>query len=325
MDSERGAGRALVTGGAGFVGAAVVRALLAEGYPVRVLLRAQSHRRNLADLPVELAIGDVRDLDSVRAAVEGCTLVYHTAALYSSRPDDEALLYAVNVDGTHNVLHAAAAAGVSRLVHTSTIGTVGRPAEPTALPTEDTPFNLWAQASHYVRSKVLAEQAVLASAAPAVVVNPTAPVGPGDWRPTATGARLLAYLRGQTPPYLDGGINFCGVDDIARGHLLAARYGRHGQRYILGHPDGNLDLAAFLALMAQASGQPPPHRTPSWRTRLNPRRWRTAPVAPASTRPPALTCNPARALHELHWQPGPLLEAFTAAVHWLRANFEVGS
>lgn len=97
-----------------------------------------------------------------------------------------------------------------------------------------------------------------------------------------------------------------------------------GQRYILGHPDGNLDLAAFLALMAQASGQPPPHRTPSWRTRLNPRRWRTAPVAPRRLAP-ALTCNPARALHELHWQPGPLLEAFTAAVRWLRTNFEVGS
>lgn len=323
--SEQDANRVLVTGGAGFVGGAVVRALVNEGYRVRVLVRAQSDQRNLVGLPVERVVGDVRSPDDVRAAVEGCLSVYHVAAFYSSQPADEALLYAVNVDGTRNVLRAAGEAGVSCLVHTSTIGTIGRPAEPTTLPTEDTPFNLWDQASHYVRSKVMAEQAVLAADMPGVVVNPTAPVGPGDWRPTASGARLLAYLRGQMPPYLDGGINFCGVDDIARGHLLAARFGRRGQRYILGHPNGNLDLAAFLSLMAQASGQPPPRLPQPWRVRLDPRRWRAAAAAPASTRPLALTCDPARALRELQWQPGSLLEAFTAAVRWLRTNFDVGA
>lgn len=312
----------LVTGGAGFVGAAVVRVLLAEGLPVRVLVRANSDQRNLAGLAVERVLGDVRDLDTVRAAVDGCGSVYHVAAFYSSRPADEALLYAVNVDGTQNVLRAAAETGVACLVYTSTIGTIGRPAEPTVLPTEDTPFNLWDQASHYVRSKVLAEQAVLAAAVPAVVVNPTAPVGRGDWRPTATGARLLAYLRGQMPPYLDGGINFCGVDDIARGHLRAAQYGRRGERYILGHPEGNLDLAAFLTLMAQASGQPPPRRESSWRTRLDPRHWRSTAAAPTTARPLALTCDPAKALHELDWYPGPLLDAFAVAVHWLRTSFD---
>lgn len=323
-ESEMRPGTALVTGGAGFVGAAVVRVLMAEGQRVRVLVRAQSDQRNLAGLPVERALGDVRSLDDVRAALAGCAMVYHVAAFYSSQPADEAQLYAVNVDGTKNVLRAAAEAGVTSLVHTSTIGTIGRPAEATALPTEDTPFNLWEQASHYVRSKVLAEQAVLASGLPAVVVNPTAPVGPGDWRPTATGARLLAYLRGHMPPYLDGGINFCGVDDIARGHLLAAQYGRQGERYILGHPDGNLDLAAFLALMAQASGLPPPRTASSWWSRWNPRRRRALAVPPVSTRPPALTCDPTKALRELHWQPGPLLDAFIAAAAWLRTNFETG-
>ncbi len=323
--SDSGAGTVLVTGGAGFVGAAVVRALIADGQRVRVLVRAHSDQRNLSGLPVECVLGDVRDLDAVRAAVVGCVAVFHVAAFYSSQPADEALLYAVNVDGTHNVLRAVADAGVTTLVHTSTIGTIGRPAEGTALPNEDTPFNLWDQASHYVRSKVLAEQAVLAADVPAVVVNPTAPVGPGDGRPTATGARLLAYLRGQMPPYLDGGINFCGVDDIARGHLLAAHHGRRGERYILGHPDGNLDLASFLAVMAQASGQPPPRHAASWRARLDPHRWRIAPAAPASTRPLALTCDPTKALRALQWQPGPLLDAFMAAVRWLRARFDVGT
>lgn len=313
--------RVLVTGGAGFVGAAVVRALVADGRVVRVLVREGSDVRNLAGLPVERVVGDVRELEAVRRGVRGCQAVYHVAAFYSSQPADEALLYAVNVQGTGNVLRAAAESGVTSLVHTSTIGTIGRPTAPAELPTEDTPFNLWDQASHYVRSKVLAEQAVLAADVPAVVVNPTAPVGPGDWRPTATGARLLAYLRGQMPPYLAGGINFCGVDDIARGHLLAAQVGRSGQRYILGHPTGNLDLAAFLALMAQASGQAAPRAAPAWRARLDPRRWRTAASPAPTTLPPALTCNPARALRELQWQPAPLLDAFVAAVRWLRINF----
>lgn len=312
--------KALVTGGNGFVGAALVRALLAEGVSVRVLARPGSDRRNLAGLAVEVCAGDVRTPASLPAALLGCTHVYHLAALYSANPADADLLYAVNVEGTRHLLQAAAAAGVERFVHTSTIGTIGRPPAADDLPTEDAAFNLEESASHYVLSKWRGEQLALAAAA--VVVHPTAPVGIGDWRPTATGGRILAYLRGQMPGFLAGGINFCGVDDIARGHLLAAAHGQIGRRYILGHPAGNLDLDAFLALMHTASGQPPPRPAQGWRARLTGLRRPAAPpvTAPAAARPAALTCNPARALAELHWTPGPLLGAFQAAVAWYRAS-----
>ena len=316
---------ALVTGGNGFVGAAVVRALLRADARVRVFLRPGSDRRNLVGLPVEVVEGDLRDADAVTRAVDGCTQVYHVAAFYSANPADARLLYAINVDGTQNLLQAAAVAGVERFVHTSTIGVIGRPADPQQLPTEDTPFNLEDRASAYVLSKRQGEQLAVAWAAqgkaPVVVVNPTAPVGRGDWRPSATGARILAYLRGQMPSYLAGGINFCGVDDVARGHLLAAAHGQIGARYILGHPAGNLDLDSFLALMQAASGQPAPRSTPTWRGRL--RAWlpRPASSARATTtdmRPAALTCNPARAVRELQWTPTPLLAAFQTAVIWYR-------
>ena len=317
---------ALVTGGNGFVGAAVVRALLRADIAVRVLLRPGSDRRNLAGLAVEVCEGDVRTPATITQAMQDCAQVYHVAAFYSANPADAALLYAVNVDGTHNMLQAAVAAGVERFVHTSTIGTIGRPLDPHALPTEEIPFNQEERASHYVRSKWRGEQLALAAAAAGdaavVVVHPTAPVGMGDWRPTATGGRILAYLRGQMPGYLAGGINFCGVDDIARGHLLAAAHGQIGRRYILGHPAGNLDLTGFLALLQAASGQPPPRPAQGWRARLT---GLLRPVAspvtvPAAARPAALTCDPARALAELHWTPGPLLEAFQTAVAWYRAN-----
>lgn len=317
----------LVTGGNGFVGAGVVRALVRAGAAVRVLLRPGSDRRNLAGLAVEIVEGDVREAAAVRRAMQGCAHVYHVAAFYSANPADAAQLYEINVQGTQNLLQAAETAGVERFVHTSTIGAIGRPADPNLLPTEETPFNLEAHASHYVLSKRQGEQLALACAVqgkvPALVVHPTAPVGIGDWRPSATGARILAYLRGQMPGYLAGGINFCGVDDIAQGHLLAAARGQIGERYILGHPAGNLDLAGFLALMQAASGQRPPRPTLSWRARL--RAWLLQSAAPdsvatATTRPAALTCNPARALRELQWRPAPLLTAFQAAVAWYRAN-----
>ncbi|MBK9096006.1 MAG: NAD-dependent epimerase/dehydratase family protein [Anaerolineae bacterium] len=317
---------ALVTGGNGFVGAAVVRALLRADIAVRVLLRPGSDRRNLAGLAVEVCEGDVRTPASLPAALLGCTHVYHLAALYSANPADGDLLYAVNVEGTRHLLQAAAAAGVERFVHTSTVGTIGRPPAADDLPTEDVAFNLEGSASHYVLSKWRGEQLALAAAAAGdaavVVVHPTAPVGMGDWRPTATGGRILAYLRGQMPGYLAGGINFCDVDDIARGHLLAAAHGQIGRRYILGHPAGNLDLTGFLALLQAASGQPPPRPAQGWRARLiGLLRPVASPVTvPAAARPAALTCDPARALAELHWTPGPLLEAFQTAVAWYRAS-----
>jgi len=319
----------LVTGAAGFVGSHVVRALLAEGEQVRALVRPTSDRRNLAGLDVEIVFGDVRDPQAVAAAVAGCDVVYHVAARYSSRPEDAAEMYAINVGGTKCVLQAALAAGVERAVLTSTIGTIGRPGGD-SLPTEETAFNLWDTASHYVKSKYLSEVAALRLAdegLPLVIVHPCAPVGPGDFKPTVTGQRIVDFLNGRRPSYLAGGINFVAVRDVAQGHVLAARRGRLGERYILGNAEGNLDLDAFLRLMAQVSGRPvPPPQRPSfrmaWRVGASRRlaRTRRRGKRTAGFKPAALTADPSKAIRELGLPQTPLADAFAEAVAWFEAN-----
>lgn len=308
----------LVTGGAGFVGSHVVRALLAEGERVRVLVRPRSDLRNLAGLDVEILFGDVRDAQAVAAAVAGCDVVYHLAARYSSRPEDAAETYSVNVEGTKCVLRAALAADVERAVFTSTIGTIGR-SPSGGLPTEETPFNLWNTASHYVKSKHLSEVAARRLAEeglPLVIVHPCAPVGPGDRKPTVTGQRIVDALNGRRPSYLPGGINWVSVRDVARGHVLAARHGRPGERYILGHAQGNLDLDGFLRLLAQVSGRAMPEaERPSWLAR-----WRQHQERSAGSRPASLTADPGKAIRELGLPQTPLAEAFTEAVAWYEAN-----
>jgi dihydroflavonol-4-reductase len=229
------------------------------------------------------------------------------AALYSARPSDAPALYQVNVGGAQAALAAAAAAGVQIVVHTSTIGTVGRPANG-APADEGCPFNLWPVASDYVRSKWLGEAAALwwsQRGLPVVVVHPTAPLGAGDRRPTATGQRIVDFLAGQRPDYPNGGMNLCPVDDIAAGHLLAAQRGQPGRRYILGHAAGNLDEAGFLALLAQASGLPVP--PPAGQ--------------PVSRRPLSLTANPQRAVAELGLPQSDLADAVAAAVAFYRSTY----
>jgi len=308
----------LVTGAAGFVGSHVVRALLARGEKVRALVRPTGDLRGLGEMAVEIITGDVRDPRPVARAVAGCDMVYHLAARYSSQPGDAAELYEVNVGGTKCVLRAALAAGAGRVVLTSTIGTTGRPADDT-LPTEETSFNLWPSASHYVKSKYLSEVAALRLAEeglPLIIVHPCAPIGFGDSRPTVTGQRILDFLRGKRPSYLAGGINFIAVRDVAQGHLLAAHKGRVGERYILGHLQGNLSLDEFLKLMAQVSGRTvPPAERRGWRARLL---RRAAP--PAGFRPAALTADPSKAVQELGLDQTPLHEAFTEAVAWYKGE-----
>jgi dihydroflavonol-4-reductase len=308
----------LVTGAAGFVGSHVVKALLAREETVRALVRPTSDQRNLEGLDVDVVAGDVRDAEAVSSAVEGCAVVYHLAALYSPQPEDTAEMYEVNVGGTKCVLRAALAEGVGRVVLTSTIGTIGRPAD-SSLPTEETVFNLWSTASHYVKSKYLGEVAALTLAERGlemVIVHPCAPVGAGDGKPTVTGQRIVDFLNGHRPSYLGGGINFVSVRDVARGHLLAARVGRPGERYILGHEQGNLSLEEFLGLLAQVSGHeiPPPERR-GWRAR-----WRRPGRQSAGTRPAALTADPGKAIGELELPQTDLSEAFSEAVEWFRQN-----
>jgi dihydroflavonol-4-reductase len=251
-------GPALVTGANGFLGAAVVRALLADGAAVRAFVRAGSDRRNLAGLDVEIATGDLTDRESLRAAAEGCAAVFHVAADYRLWVADAAPMYRANVDGSVNVLDAAAAAGVPRVVYTSSVAVLGINADRTPAD-ENTPVTLSQMVGHYKRSKFLAEQAVRARAAeleyPLVTVNPSTPIGPGDVRPTPTGRILLDAAAGRMPAFVDTGLNLAHVDDVARGHLLAFERGRPGERYILGGED--FTLQRILEVVALHVGRRP--------------------------------------------------------------------
>ena len=244
---------ALVTGGNGFVGSHVVRALLARGDHVRVLLRETADRSALSGLDVELAIGDLRDGASVERASAGCDEVYHVAADYRLWLTDPAPMYATNVEGTKNVIRAARAAGVKRIVHTSTVGALGIPHG--GIGREDTPVTLEQMPGHYKRSKFLAEQEAIKAAregAPIVIVNPSTPIGEYDYKPTPTGRIIVDFLNRRMPAYLDTGLNLVDATDCARGHLLAAERGRVGEKYILGGE--NLTLKEFFARLARLSG-----------------------------------------------------------------------
>ncbi|MFZ5556197.1 MAG: hopanoid-associated sugar epimerase [Pseudomonadota bacterium] len=249
----------LVTGASGFVGAAIVRALRAEGASVRVLARPTSDTRHLRGAGVEIVRGDLLDPDSLAAAVAGCRGVFHAAADYRLWAREPAALYRTNVQGTVNLLRAAARAGVERAVHTSSVATVGLRGDGTPAD-EDTPSRLDDMIGHYKRSKFVAEQEALKVARDfglaLVVVNPAAPVGPGDRRPTPTGRMVLDTAAGRTPAYVDTGLSVVHVDDVARGHLLAYRRGTPGERYILGGE--NLALRDILARIARLAGARPP-------------------------------------------------------------------
>jgi dihydroflavonol-4-reductase len=256
----------LVTGANGFLGAAVVRALLADGSRVRAFVRRGSDRRNLTGLDVELAEGDLNDRGSLQAAAHGCAAVFHVAADYRLWVADPAPMYTTNVDGSVNVLEAAAAAGVGRLVYTSSVAVLG--INPDKTPADEaTPVTIEQMIGAYKRSKFMAEQAVSRRAAeldfPVVTVNPSTPIGPGDFRPTPTGRVILDAAAGRMPAYVDTGLNIVHVDDVARGHLLALRFGRRGERYILGGQD--LSLREILRLVGEHTGRPASKvRLPHW-------------------------------------------------------------
>ncbi len=245
---------ALVAGATGFVGANIVRALLEAGEAVRVIVRRESSTHNIEGLPVDIAYGDLRDAASLQAALDGCHTLYHAAAHYSLWTPNVGDVYAINVDGTVNVLQAALACGVQRVVYTSSVATLA--AAPDGTPVDEThPLPLEAAVGHYKRSKILAEQQAMRlceQGLPLVIVQPSAPVGPWDVKPTPTGKIVVDFLRGKMPAYLDTGLNVIDVRDVAQGHLLAARHGKIGERYILGHC--NLSLRAILEQLAEVSG-----------------------------------------------------------------------
>ena len=246
--------KVLVTGATGFVGGAVARALVHRGIEVRVMARAGADLQNLQGLSVERVEGDLRDQPSLRHALTGCRQLYHVAAHYALWAKDPSIFYDVNVTGTKTLLEAAREVGTERIVYCSTIGAIGIPPAG-GLGTEETPVVFEQMAGHYKRSKYLAEQEVLKFAKaglPVVIVNPSAPVGIGDVKPTPTGQVIVDFMKGRMPAYIETGMNIVDVDDVATGHLLAMEKGRIGERYILG--SANLMLREVLEILSRLTG-----------------------------------------------------------------------
>jgi dihydroflavonol-4-reductase len=323
--------KALVTGATGFVGAAVARALLREGCEVRALARKGSDRRNLQRIAVEVVEGDLNDPTSLAPAVAGCEALFHVAADYRLGAFDPRELYQTNVEGTRNILNAARAAGVRRVVYTSSVATIGIPKDGTP-GSEDTPSTLEDMVGHYKRSKFLAEEAAreaVRAGSEVVIVNPSTPVGPGDVKPTPTGQLVFDAAAGRMPAYVDTGLNIAHVDDVAAGHLLAFQRGRPGERYILGGED--MTLREILGEIAQLVGRKPPSiRLPS--AVVMPIAYVAEAMARVTGRPTRVTVegvrmarklmffSSAKAVRELGYQWRKPTQAFADAIDWFRAE-----
>ena len=325
----------LVTGGTGFLGNHIVRKLCAEGFSVRVLARRTSPLDLLESLPVEVAFGDLLDRESLRKAAAGCDTVFHVAAdyrLWARHPQE---LYRNNVEGTEQILAAAQEAGIRRFVYTSTVGTIGFTSGAEA--TEADFPNPRALAGHYKRSKFLAEQVALRYARqgfPVVVVNPTAPVGEGDRRPTDTGKIILDFLNRRMPAYLDTGLNLVDVRDVAEGHWAAMLRGKPGERYILGGQ--NLSLKEILDTLARITGLPSPRVRIPYGVAFCAGAVNSA-VAFLTGRPPRIPwdgvkmarykmyVSTAKAQRELGYRAGPVEAALERAVEWFRNHGMVRS
>jgi dihydroflavonol-4-reductase len=323
----------LVTGATGFVGSAVARRLVQHGLEVRVLVRPGSDRRNIDGLDVDVATGDLADRDSLERAAKGCAALFHVAADYRLWTRDPQGMFATNVDGTRDVLRAAAEAGATRVVYTSSVAVLGLRA--TGDPAdEETPVAFADMIGPYKQSKFRAEAEVRRLVAdegiPVVIVNPSMPVGPGDVKPTPTGRMIVEAASGRVPAYVDSGLNVVHVDDVATGHLLAFERGEVGERYVIGGDD--MSLRDILCSVTAAAGRQPP--------RLRLPHGAVLPVAYAAEawsrliggREPFVTVDgvrmarkrmyysSAKARRTLGYNPGPALGALSDAVAWFREN-----
>jgi len=323
--------KVFVTGATGFIGATLVRELLEDGNRVRVLVRPGSDRRNLDGLDLEISEGDLRDRESLEKGLAGCDILYHAAAdyrLWTRRPAD---MYDINVGGTRNILEAALKRGISRVIYTSSVGTLGIPAG--GLPGDEaTPVSLSEMVGHYKRSKFLAEreaEGFVARGVPLVIVNPSTPIGARDIKPTPTGKIIVDFLNRRMPAYLDTGLNIIDVRDCARGHILAAHKGLIGEKYIIGN--GNFTLRQIFGMLEEITGLPAPKvRLPytpilaaayvneafSRITGREP----LIPVAGVRMAGKFMFFDASRAVRELGLPQRPVIDALRTAVDWFRAN-----
>jgi dihydroflavonol-4-reductase len=322
----------LVTGASGFLGWHVARLLVERGYRVRALVRAG---RTVPELDVSAVTGDLQDRESLERAVAGCGLVFHVAADYRLWARHPRELYRSNVDGTRHMLEAARKAGVERMIYTSTVGTIGIPED--GVGHEEAPVSLELMSGDYKRSKFLAESEVLQfarSGFPVVVVNPTAPVGDHDFKPTPTGQTVLDFLEGKMPAFIDTGLNIVDARDIAEGHLAACERGRSGERYILGSE--NLTLARILQILAGITGRKAPTmRLPyavAYCAGVCSTAW--AELTGATPRVPIDAVRMARrkmwvtqqkAEQELNFRPRPAEAALRRAVEWFQGGWQSAS
>ena len=309
----------------------MLRALLEKGAEVRCLVRKTSPRRNLEGSIAEVAEGDLRDADSLRQAVQGCEVVYHCAADYRFYSPDPRELYDSNVEGTRNVMQAAFEQGVSRVVYTSSVGALGldRDGSPAD---EATPVTIDDMVGHYKRSKFLAERVAeqwTAKGLPVVIVNPSAPVGDGDLKPTATGKMILDFLNRKVPAFVDTGLNLVDVRDVAQGHLLAAEKGRVGEKYILGNRD--MTLEEIFQTLSSITDLPAPRvRLPHWlpltvaavETGVSRvlKREPSVPLEAVRLSRYRMFFDPSKAVRELGLPQTPIEEPLQRAVEWYRDN-----
>jgi dihydroflavonol-4-reductase len=318
---------ALVTGASGFVGWHVARTLIERGFKVRALCRPTS---KLRELDAERVQGDLRDPQSLDRAVAGCSVVFHVAAdyrLWTRNPEE---LYESNVNGTKNLLEAAFKAGADRVVYTSTVGCIGMPQDHDG--DEDSAVSIDDMTGHYKRSKWLAERVALEKASagfPVVIVNPTAPVGDHDWKPTPTGKILVDFLRDRLPAFVDTGLNLVDVRDVAAGHVLAAEHGAPGERYILGGE--NVSFQEILNRLGAIAHKPAPRtRIPypialavgvvstTWANLTG--REPVAPLEGVRMARKKMFVSPAKAIRELSFHPQPVDGALRRALAWFQAN-----
>ncbi|CAN5743332.1 NAD-dependent epimerase/dehydratase family protein [soil metagenome] len=320
----------LVTGGSGFLGSAVVRALVARGVRVRALVRSTSPRGNFDGLACDVVVGDLTDRESLKAAMKDVRYLFHVAADYRLWARDPAEIVRANVEGTINLMREALAADVERIVYTSSVAAL-RVAGATAPVDETAALTPEEAIGAYKRSKTMAERAVeemiLRDVLPAIIVNPTTPIGPRDIRPTPTGRILLDAARGRIPAFVDTGLNFAHVDDVAEGHLLAFERGRIGERYILGGE--NLSLLQLLGTVAELSGRRAP-RVKLPRLPLFPLAFAAEAMARLTGKEPLLTLDglrmsryrmfftSAKAERELGYRSRPCREGVADALAWFR-------